>query len=78
MQSVIVYRNPLEAAMWENLMSLGSNPVFLGICLGTIVFIGVTGVCQSYQNTTFVNKKSAAIGGLCGLAACIALTWYLW
>lgn len=78
MQSVIVYRNPLEAAMWENLMPLLSSPIILGTCLGTFVFIAVMGVCQSYHQQHYVNRKSAMIGGICGIAAGIALAWYLW
>ena len=40
MQSIIVYRNPLEAAMWEGIMSSGALwPVMVGVAVFFAVFL---------------------------------------
>lgn len=39
MQSIIVYRNPLEAAMWETIMSGSFFPVIVGVIAFFAVFI---------------------------------------
>jgi hypothetical protein len=44
MQSVIVYRNPAEAAFWEMLSSGAAFPVIAGI----VVFFAVFLVIQAY------------------------------
>ena len=44
MQSVIVYRNPLEAAIWESLMG-GGGVVFFAVLLiglvGVLTYVGI-------------------------------------
>lgn len=39
MQSVIVYRNPLEAMMWEGLMNGSFFPVIVGVVVFFCVFL---------------------------------------
>lgn len=40
-QSIIVYRNPLEAAMWEGLMDGSIFPVIVGVIVFFAVFLTV-------------------------------------
>jgi hypothetical protein len=39
MQSIIVYRNPLEAAMWEGFMSGSFFPIIVGVIVFFAVFL---------------------------------------
>ena len=72
-QSIIVYRNPLEAAMWEGIMS-GGFPVILFMILMLVIsvmlFIGYEWVCRrsfrikrildDWNNTVIVAILTAA------------------
>lgn len=75
MQSVIVYRNPLEAMMWEGLM----NGSFFPIIVGVVVFFCVFLLLNKILNKGRVIGKTVArntnislfIGAVAGVASII-------
>lgn len=70
MQSVIVYRNPVEAAIWESLMSSSATfPVLCGIASFFAVFITLAsflqrrgGIHGSSKSTNFSLAVAAVVG----------------
>ena len=58
MQSIIVYRNPLEAAIWEGLMS-GSAvwPVMVSIAVFFAVFLAVNKLIVDYWFRNWLNSS---------------------
>lgn len=51
MQSIIVYRNPLEAALWEGLMSGSFFPVIVGIVVFFALFLTINRlIVEKYFN----------------------------
>ena len=77
MQSIIVYRNPLEAAMWETIMSGSFFPVIVGVVVFFAVFLAAnTFIVERYARwdkrkvaTNFNLAASALIG--------IFVIWYM-
>lgn len=49
MQSVIIYRNPLEAAVWESLMN-GGFIIVLAFILAALVGVGVYWLIDNYTD----------------------------
>lgn len=77
MQSIIVYRNPLEAAMWETIMSGSFFPVIVGVIVFFAVFIAANAyIVERYfawnkrKAATKVNLAASALIGIFAI-------WYL-
>ena len=69
MQSVIVYRNPVEAAIWESLMSSSATfPVLCGIASFFAVFITLASFLQRrggiHSSSTNFSLAVAAVVGI--------------
>jgi ABC-type sugar transport system permease subunit len=65
MQSVIIYRNPLEAAMWESLMN-GGIWVVLAVIVAALVGVGVYSLInrnvRSYNIRPWGRQSARGIG----------------
>lgn len=75
MQSIIVYRNPLEAMLWEGLM----NGSFFPLIVGIVVFFFVLLLSNKILNkvrTTGNRARNTDISFLIGAVAGIASVIY--
>lgn len=50
MQEVIVYRNPIEAAVWSAIMNGSFMPVIAGVLVFFVVFVGFERVLNKVRN----------------------------
>ena len=80
MQEVIVYRNPLEAAVWHSLSSNGE--IIFPMIAGVVVFCVVFAVAQNMLSRIYGSwGRTGTITGYASLAAGavagVATTWYL-
>lgn len=72
-QSIIVYRNPVEQAVWEGQMGAEIVPIMSGIILGVIVvFLAEKFIPWKIKN--LVRYMSLYLGGIVG----IFTIWKLW
>lgn len=73
--SVVLYRNPLEQAIWESVMS---GPWLFYITVFLVVFFGTMMLSDKLLNKAVgwnnVGYVHLAVGALCGAAA----VWALW
>lgn len=78
-QSVIVYRNPLEAAFWESGMIF---PLFCGMIVAVIAALSVNWLCERYNRsrmrrrpygwgTTNLQAKLVIISAVVGMVGTI-------
>ena len=79
MQSVIVYRNPLEASTWNNLMSgdVQFIPIVLGaaVCVGLIILLNLLATrIYGFRTPDWVQYVIFTLGGI----GWIGTTAYLW
>lgn len=73
MQEVIVYRNPMEAAIWNSIMSSGALfPVMCGVVVFFVAFLIINGVAERYVGWNYRKRKAASYGSL-AIATGIAL-----
>jgi hypothetical protein len=76
-QSIIAYRNPIEAAMWEGMMS-GS---FFPVIVGAIVFFAVFLTAQKYivDRLYSWSKRGAPtnINLAVSAGAALVVIWYM-
>lgn len=72
MQSIIVYRNPLEAAIWE---SGAIFPVIAGVVVAVIVALATNWVCEKIFRCN--SKYTANIVGVTSIAAVIGVVTFL-
>ena len=78
MNSIIVYRNPIEAMLWEGLMSGNLFPIYAGL----FVFLASIIITHTFAQKKFGNlgKRSARAQTAClifsGVFA-LFTTWYL-
>lgn len=72
MQSIIVYRNPLEAAMWEGIMSGSFFPVILGVVVFFCAFLAMNQLLNKGRTYgKFVGRNAniaLAVGAVAGFA----------
>lgn len=73
MQEIIVYRNPMEAALWSTIMSGDFFPVIVGVVVFFLVFLGVNRILNKGRvlgKTVARNTKIAlGLGALAGFAS---------
>lgn len=79
MQEVIVYRNPMEAAFWQMVMSGEFFPVIVGVIVFFAVFLTSNAICARIWGSW--GKAAArrtyaclALGALAG----VATIWKMW
>jgi hypothetical protein len=72
MQSIIVYRNPLEAAMWEGIMGGNFFPVIVGVIVFFAVFLAANRfIVERYwgwNSRDVPTYVALAIGAVIGIA----------
>ncbi len=72
MQEIIVYRNPMEAALWNTIMSGDFFPAIVGIVVFFLVFLGVNRILNKgrmFGKTVARNTNIAlGLGALLGFA----------
>lgn len=72
MQEIIVYRNPMEAALWNTIMSGDFFPVIVGVAMFFLMFIGANRVLNKgrvFGKTVARNTNIAlGLGALAGAA----------
>ena len=73
MQEIIVYRNPLEAAMWNSFMNGDFFPVMVGIAVFFAVFLASHAVaCKIWGSRGdrghWVARGSLAVGAVAGMS----------
>lgn len=72
MQEIIVYRNPMEAALWNTIMSGDFFPVIVGVAVFFLVFLGANRILNRGRNfgkTVTRNTNIAlGLGALVGVA----------
>lgn len=77
MQEVIVYRNPLEAAIWQTVMNGEFFVVAVGLVAFFLVFLAIHGLVGKYfgwmkqQKTVYWQLAGSAVVG-------ILIVKYLW
>lgn len=76
MQSVIVYRNPLEAMMWEGLMNGSFFPVIVGVVVFFCVFLLFNKILNKGRTIGKTVARNTNISLLVGAAAGIASIIY--
>ena len=78
MQSIIVYRNPLEAMLWEGLMSGAFFPVIVGVVVFFVVFLIINRVLagrSSYgDRAKYASYVSLALGAIAGVSTIYYMT----
>lgn len=73
MQEVIVYRNPLEAALWQSLSGAEFFPVIVGILAFFVSFIIVNAVIGlvfpriSFRKHHYKSYVALAVAAMCGI-----------
>lgn len=72
-QSIIVYRNPLEQAIWEGQMGGEIVPIMSGIILGVIVML-LTDNIISWDIKKRFPYLSLYLGGIVG----VFTIWKMW
>ena len=76
MQEIIVYRNPLEAAIWQGLKGGEFIPVFGGIGVFFAVFLLSNAVCDKLWGSWGEAAKWRTYGCLAlGAAAGVVAVW---
>lgn len=70
-QSVIVYRNPMEAALWELLMSGGFFAVIVGVIAFFAVFMFFNALLARRGSSQWPTNISLILGGIAGLSTTI-------
>jgi hypothetical protein len=76
MQEIIVYRNPLEAAMWNSFMNGDFFPVIAGIVVFFAVFLVSHAVARKIWGEWGDAGKRGSYGALVlGAAAALATIW---
>lgn len=72
MQEIIVYRNPMEAALWNTIMSGDFFPVIVGVAVFFLVFLGANRILNKgrlFGKTVTRNTNIAlGLGALVGVA----------
>lgn len=79
MQEVIVYRNPLEAALWNTLMSGEFFPVVVGVVVFFVVFLALNAAfCKRWgswgKGASTRTNIALAVGALSGFLT----IWKMW
>lgn len=76
MQSVIVYRNPLEAMMWEGLMNGSFFPIIVGVVVFFCVFLLFNKILNKGRSIGKTAARNTYISVLIGAVAGIASVIY--
>jgi hypothetical protein len=82
-QSIIVYRNPLEKALWENLMNGQFIPIFAACLVFLVVLVGLLAALDKFFPRFAYRKdwKSSIVNVLIWSSAGVAAAYtvkYLW
>lgn len=77
MQEVIVYRNPVEAAIWHALSSASLIPIIAGVISFFIVFLAANRLLTRGVSWNAPQWKTN-LALLLGVGAGSATTWWLW
>jgi hypothetical protein len=80
-ESIIVYRNPAEALLWEGLMSPAGFAIFAGLAIGMVTLLLLVRILDARWARKFLSWDSPAktlIPMVAGGAAWLAATWWLW
>ena len=79
-ESIIVYRNPMEKALWESTMSGEFFPVIVGIVVFFAVLfatIGILNKVRGYRSSRMTNFTNENIGLVVAAVAGIATIAYM-
>lgn len=80
MQSIIVYRNPAEAMMWQGLMNGDFFPIIVGIVVFFAIFLTINKiVVEQYMRGKGWTPRRIATNVNLAVSAAIALfsIWYM-
>jgi hypothetical protein len=85
---IIVYRNPLEQAMWQGLMSPAGFAIFAGIIMGLVVLLLSNWVLQRAPFQRWSRGRGGVGAALLtaqavaplvlGAATWVGVSWWLW
>ncbi len=79
MQEVIVYRNPLEAAMWHAMMAGEFFPIIVGIVVFFAVFLTAHGLMVKRWGSWGKGAAQRSYAALAiGAVAGILTIWKMW
>lgn len=68
-QSIIVYRNPAEAAFWESGMAF---PLMVGIVLAVVLTIGVDKLAQRFLSRRAYREHGGTIAVITAISTIVA------
>jgi hypothetical protein len=75
MQEIIVYRSPLEAAIWQGLSSGEFFPIILGACIALVVFLFIMRFERKVPREHRGKFTNFGLG--VSLLTWMAVSWYL-
>ncbi len=79
MQEVIVYRNPMEAAMWHALSGGEFFPIIVGIVVFFAVFLTVNALLNKWYGSWGKAAQMRTQGALtAGVVAGVLTVWKMW
>lgn len=75
--SIIVYRNPLEAAMWEGASEPIMFPIMCAMAAAVITIVILANIGDKFfSRNDFYRKYGLEV--MCGIAAIVAIFVYNW
>jgi len=75
MQEIIVYRNPIEAALWQGVTSEYFVPIFCGMFAFFVMFIAATKLFERLNwKVQYAHESAIGIGAFFGSI----VIWWLW
>lgn len=77
MQEVIIYRNPMEAAMWNAIMDGSFFPVIVGVVVFFCVFLATNRVLNKGRTTGKNVERNANIALAVGAASAITSIYFM-
>jgi|GEM_PF-6566868 len=78
MQEIIVYRNPLEAAMWQMLQNGQMFPIIVGCIAAVFGVIAAAWVTNKIWGSFRAPKWIGNVQLLVGAATGVFTAWYFW
>ncbi len=77
MQEIIVYRNPLEAALWSAIMGGSFFPVIVGVVAFFCVFLAVNRVLNKGRSLGKNVKRNTDIALGVGVLSAVAVIFFM-
>lgn len=77
MQSIIVYRNPMEAAFWDIMSGGELFPIIVGIIAFFVVFLTVQHQIVDRYYSWRTNGAATKINLAVSAAAGVVVSWYM-